>query len=52
MYRTLLKRHITKLKYNELGDVLLGELPIRSVDSRKEYNTIKWTISEDETEEQ
>lgn len=52
MYRTLLKRHIAKLKYNELGDVLLGELPIRSVDSGKEYSTIKWTIGEDETEEQ
>ncbi len=43
-YRTLLKRHITKLRYRELSGAILGDIPIRSVDDNKAYNTLKWTL--------
>jgi len=31
-----------KIEYGEVERVLLGQLPIRSIDTMSEYNTIKW----------
>lgn len=42
-YRENFKRHRARLEYGYIDKVLLGRLPLRSIDSKKEYNTIKWT---------
>ncbi len=46
-YAALLKRHLAKLQYRELSDAILGDIPIRSVDDSKVYNTLKWTLEPD-----
>lgn len=45
-YKIMLKRHLAKLHYCELSEAILGDLPLRSVDSNKEYSTISWTADE------
>ena len=47
-YKTLLKRHLAKLQYRELSEVILGDMPIRSVDDSKAYNTLKWTLDSED----
>ncbi len=43
-YKLLLKRHLAKLQHVELSEVILGDMPIRSVDDNKAYNALKWTL--------
>ena len=43
-YGLLLKQHLAKLQHVELSEVILGDMPIRSVDDNKAYNTLKWTL--------
>ncbi|MDE1860190.1 MAG: Lrp/AsnC family transcriptional regulator [Candidatus Micrarchaeota archaeon] len=43
-YKSVMKRHKTKVECGQVQKVLLGRLPIRSIDTKKEYNTIKWTV--------
>ena len=42
-YKENFKRHRVKIQYGTVDSVLLGRLPLRSIDSKKEYNTITWT---------
>ncbi len=42
-YKKAMHRHLVRAKYAEVDRVILGRLPIRSVDNRKEYDTIRWT---------
>ncbi len=41
-YKEHFKRHRVKAMYGEVTGMLLGDLPLRSIDIRKEFNTIKW----------
>ncbi len=43
-YRDVFSRHRAKIDYAVAGKVLLGRLPLRSIDAKKEYNVIKWNI--------
>jgi DNA-binding Lrp family transcriptional regulator len=45
-HKRVFKKHGIKVVYGKLVNVLLGRLPIRSVDTRKEYNLIKWVPEE------
>ncbi len=36
------KRHRVKVLYGEVTAIPLGNLPLRSIDVKKEYNTLKW----------
>ncbi len=49
-YKETFKKHKARLEYGVVDKVLLGRLPLRSIDSRKEYNTIKWTVDPSEEE--
>ncbi len=49
-YRTILKRHVSKLYHCRIGDAILGYLPVRSVDDSKEYSVMKWTTDEPKAE--
>lgn len=42
-YRDNFKRQKTTLEYGVVDRVLIGRLPLRSIDAKKEYNIIKWT---------
>jgi DNA-binding Lrp family transcriptional regulator len=42
-HRRLFLKHGVKMGYAEVKRVLLGSLPIRSVDTKKEYKKIIWT---------
>ena len=46
VYKEMLKRHLARIYHRELADVILGDMPIRSVDDNKEYNVLKWTTEE------
>jgi DNA-binding Lrp family transcriptional regulator len=41
-YRKRFKRHKVKTMHGSIGDVLVGNFPVRSIDDRKEFNMIKW----------
>lgn len=41
-HRNVLANHNVKLRYAEVKEVLFGRLPIRSIDTKKEYATIIW----------
>jgi len=43
-YKEIMKRHKVNVEYGQVERVLLGRLPIRSIDTKKEYNVIKWTV--------
>lgn len=43
LHRQILRNYDTRIAYAYVDRVLLGRLPIRSLDSRKVYDTIKWT---------
>ena len=40
-HKTLFKKQGIKIVYGEVDKVILGSLPIRSVDTKKEYNTLR-----------
>ncbi len=42
-HRALFKKHRAEIAYGEIDKVLIGRLPLRSMDSKKEYKTMKWT---------
>jgi DNA-binding Lrp family transcriptional regulator len=42
-HRNLFKKQGIQMVCGEVDRVLMGRLPLRSVDTRKEYSTIKWT---------
>ena len=42
-HKTLFKKHGIQIVCGEIDKVLLGRLPLRSVDTKKEYNTLRWT---------
>ena len=42
-YKKLFKRHRVKVMYGELTKVLIGDLPLRSLETAKVHHTIKWT---------
>ncbi len=42
-HKKLFKKQGIQVVSGEIDKVLLGRLPLRSVDTRKEYSTIKWT---------
>ncbi len=42
-HKKLFKKHGVQIVSGEIDKVLLGRLPLRSVDTKKEYSTIKWT---------
>jgi DNA-binding Lrp family transcriptional regulator len=41
-HRSCFKKHGIRMVHGEVDRVILGSLPIRSVDTRKEYNKIVW----------
>ncbi|MDE1846641.1 MAG: Lrp/AsnC family transcriptional regulator [Candidatus Micrarchaeota archaeon] len=45
-HKYVLRNHGTKLESAYLDRVLQGRLPIRSLDTKRAYDTIKWTPSE------
>ncbi|MGC8676063.1 MAG: winged helix-turn-helix transcriptional regulator [Candidatus Micrarchaeia archaeon] len=45
-HKALFKKHRIKMKHATISKVILGALPIRSVDTAKEYNTIVWSASQ------
>lgn len=42
-HRELFRKHGIKLLYGEVNEVVLGRLPIRSIDTKKEFDRIVWT---------
>jgi len=43
-HRKLFKKDGIKMVYGEVDKVLIGRLPIRSLDTKKEYKTVAWTV--------
>ncbi len=41
-YRRVMKRHLVKTQYAHIKKVILGDIPIRSLDTKQEYNVIRW----------
>ncbi|MCL4365005.1 Lrp/AsnC family transcriptional regulator [Candidatus Marsarchaeota archaeon] len=41
-YKDNFSRHKVRVEYGSVSKVLLGRLPLRSIDAKKEYNIIKW----------
>lgn len=41
-HKKMFVKHNIKIAFGEINEVLIGRLPIRSVDTRKEYNKIIW----------
>lgn len=41
--KEIFRKHNARLEYGTVEKVLLGRLPLRSVDAKKEYNVMKWT---------
>ncbi len=50
-YKENFKRHRVRVLYGEITDVLLGDLPLRSTDVKKEYNTMRWVIDKAESQD-
>ncbi len=46
-YKDVMKRHKVRVDYGQVDNLLLGRWPIRSIDTKREYNTIKWTLPSD-----
>ena len=42
-HRQVLGDHLGEISCREIGRVLLGSLPIRSIDTKRDYKTIEWT---------
>lgn len=45
-HKTTFKDHGVNLVYGEIDNILLGKLPIRSIDTKKEYNKIVWNTED------
>lgn len=43
-HKNVFKRYNVHLLYGTVKEVLLGSLPIRSIDTKKDYNTLVWSI--------
>ena len=43
-YKEIMQRQQAKVEFAKIDRVILGRLPLRSIDSGKEYNAIKWTV--------
>lgn len=43
-YKDIMKRHKAHVEYGCVERVILGALPLRSIDTKGEYNIIKWTV--------
>ncbi len=41
-YKERFRRHRVKVLYGEVTRLLLGDLPLRSIDTKKEFTPIKW----------
>jgi hypothetical protein len=37
-----------KVVYGTISEVLVGSMPLRSIDNKKNYNVIKWIVEEEE----
>lgn len=46
-YKDVMKRQKVKVDYGQANNLLLGRWPIRSIDTKKEYDIIKWTVPSD-----
>ena len=42
-HKSLFKNYGIKMRYGEIKEVLLGRLPIRSINTRKDYKTLVWS---------
>lgn len=42
-HKRLFEKHGIRMRYGEIEKVILGSLPIRSINTKKEYATMKWT---------
>lgn len=42
-HKNLFKKYKIKMLYGEVDEVLLGRLPIRSLNTKKEYKTLSWS---------
>jgi DNA-binding Lrp family transcriptional regulator len=42
-HKNLFKKYNVKILYGEVREILLGKLPIRSMDTKKEYKTLVWS---------
>ena len=45
-FKRSMGRHLVRSRYGEIDKVILGRLPIRSIDTKSEYRTIKWTLEQ------
>lgn len=50
-YKKIFSHEDPKVEYGSVERILLGRLPFRSVDTKAEYNTIKWTVEKTEMPE-
>ncbi len=46
-YKDVMKKHNVKVDYGQADLLLMGKWPLRSIDTKKEYNIIKWTVPSD-----
>ena len=42
-HKTIFKKHGIRMEHAEVKEVMVGRLPVRSIDTKKEYNKIIWT---------
>ncbi|MEM3839317.1 MAG: winged helix-turn-helix transcriptional regulator [Candidatus Micrarchaeaceae archaeon] len=49
-YRENFRRHKIKVLHGEIESLLIGDLPIRNIDVKKEYDVIKWIVEPSETD--
>lgn len=45
-HKRIFAKDMVRVEYGEVDKVLLGRLPLRSIDVGKEYNIVKWTTEE------
>ena len=50
-YKRLFAKQHPQFNYGKIEEILLGRLPLRSIDAQKEYNIIKWTVPPEEAPE-
>lgn len=46
-HENLFKKHHIKMLYGEVEEVLLGKLPVRSMDTNAGYRKIEWSVEKD-----
>jgi DNA-binding Lrp family transcriptional regulator len=46
-HKNLFKKYAVKMLYGNIKDVLVGRLPIRSIDTKTNYKTIIWNVEQD-----